>query len=296
MSNLIPNVARTGGGLRTDILDPSIARLRPESVRARWSASATGTLAQACHKMRAYHQHRTGLRLGAHKGRGLIAQHPLEDFVSPFELRERPPILSDARVEELSEMYVGTKPPGEKPVDLNVYNDLQRRVPQFSLRNVQRLEMRMYLPHVPFQIEVWREASEHDIVQVHQELLAYCAPDLAREDLLEIMAEERQNIQEVLWGISWEEQAGNWRNPEKFRDAFIERFRGVFARQRSRGRFEDDTDRERERVQREEHVDASVAEPVAKPRPKAPLAAPKEVPEKFKHVPPHVRRMLGLDF
>lgn len=322
-----------GGGVRTDILDPSILSFSADGFVGRYSSSSKGTLAASSEAFWTYLGPRIACRVGSHHGKGFIAQREHENF-STFEEHEQAisfDMIPEEKVEELNNPKTSLRAFGQVPFNMKIYDQMQQRVPQFFLRNIKRLEKDTTLGGSAFRNEIWRDEDEYRLEIGPDQVLTYERPEFEKETASSILEEEIRLQHEVLVELDWHTYHGRWREGVT-RMAFFLKFDFLFERQKIKGRFATEEEKKAEEVaeqrrlanlhqgkselesrdqarqaEHQQKVESSSPKPPPPPKPQTqerkPLApgeervirVEKDDSPHLQALPEYLRKMLGLD-
>lgn len=212
----------------------------------------------------------------------------LPPFLDMFEVR----MVDLDELEARAAFQVVLQEPGEVDFSLEIWEQMQQKAPQFTLRNVVRHVMDHDYPNVPWLTEVWRDPDEYNTALDRDDLLTYEPLELP-DDLpsRRIVAEESAANRQVLSELDWHDYHGRWK--EGLTPTFWYERLGL-TQERGKGRFAEEgpstTPKEAEVVSKPASTgfDASQAAEVNKPK-----AAPSADP-RFDDLPDDIKKMLGL--
>jgi hypothetical protein len=289
-----------GGGLRLDVLDVSIASTLRRGGAGRYTASQGGGLARAAERWFASLERRVRLP-GVHAGQGLIAQRDHSDFSAiQEELLETPELVPSERLDQLENPQVVLREPGLKQPDVAASIQMEECTPQFFLRNVQRVQRSYEMIGSVFKVEVWRDAADYNLGEQKIDLLNYAPPVFEEEWMSDIAADECRKQRAILRELDWGAYHGRWKEGVDSM-SFFRRFNFLFETERVKGRFEEQGDADeaarlaREESRRAQEAAKELAQRDAEKVGEAavqPNLAP--VDDKWKNVPEHIRKMLGM--
>jgi hypothetical protein len=236
-----------------DVLDPTIVRFTPK---------LGGPLIGGCH----------------------------EDFIPAHDFSLQVTMVDLDEIEARADFQVLLKEPGEVDFSLEVWEQMQAKSPQFTLRNVIRHVMEHHYPHVPWLTEVWRDAEEYAVNFGGEDLLTYEPVDLPDEpEARVIMSEERTANEAVIKALDWHDYHGRWKEGLTANTWYEQH---GLVQKKSKGRFAvDDGDKKVVSKPASSGFDASEGE--ARPTPKPQAAAP-EADGRFDGLPDDIKKMLGL--
>lgn len=236
MSSTTPTIS--GGALRLDILDPSIARTarledRPADAV---SVSLTGTFAR---KHAAFHaalssRHQRYGDYGAKIGpRHDHLNFAAKSLIEPVELKA----IDLDKVEAMRRPQFFFKWPRPKEVGWEVEGQLENITPQFFLRNIRRMELSRNPMASQFLPEIWRDNEEYGVELGPDKVLTYAPPSLLEDKLSwHRLQELRGERDELLEELDWFEYHGRWR--ENFASALrLPIPMGLVEDERVKGRF-----------------------------------------------------------
>lgn len=289
------------GGVRLDILDPKLSTIERRGGSGRHTASAAGRLAHSSDRLWGYLARRQATRVGAHKN-GLIAQEPPNlEVLDPSVAREYE-LLPPDQIKKLENPEVLLRPLGQKPQDPEVYGQLQDCTPQFFLRNVRRVTNNTDMFGSPFKIEIWRDPQDYRVEVGQGQGLTWSAPDIQRRLLWEEVQDTTAHRKGIINQMDWAEHRGRWKEGIT-RMSFFEQFGFLFETERTEGRFtSDDQQVQASRARMEEEQRRKGAEEIARRDAEQTGAetklqtqnAKEALPDKYKDLPEHILRMIGL--
>jgi hypothetical protein len=289
------------GGVRLDILDPNLSVIERRGGSGRHTASAAGRLASSSDRLWGYLARRQATRVGAHKN-GLIAQdEPDLEVLDPDVAREYE-LIDPEKVQKLENPEVLLRPIKPRPLDQEVYGRLQDCTPQFFLRNVRRVTNETDMFGSPFKIEVWRNSADYRVEVGRGQGMTWTPPDIKQRLLWEDVQETTAQRKNVINDIDWAEYRGRWKEGIT-RMSFFEQFGFLFETERTEGRFTSDDQQvqasrarleEEERRKGAEEIARRDAEQTGAETQLASQAAKDALPDKYKDLPDHILRMIGM--
>ncbi len=289
-----------GGGARLDILDPGLSPLQRRGKGGRHTASEYGPLAQSSGRLWDYLGRRQGARVGSHR-KGLIATAEADPKIELHkgEIARDHEVLTEEEYEAKQNPGVVLKEPGDVPLDPEIYNLMQRITPQYFLRNVKRVTNNTDMHGSPFIVELWRDSQQYAVSVGEGQALTFEPIKLEEEGVWNIIAHDTKERKAVLNELDWSQQRGHW-NDGISRMSFFKNFAFLFETTRTAGRFEtDEKQQEASRAKLEaEQKRQKGAEEIARRDAERTGAetqtAPKVIPDKYKDLPEHVLKMIGL--
>lgn len=287
------------GALRLDLLDPSISPLQRRRATSPYVASQ-GALARSSQRLWDYLHPRQRARVGAHLAGLLKQETPRIDSVQEDLVHTPEPVPAE-KIEQLQHPEAGLRKITERPFDHEVYQQTQECSPQFFLRNVKRVTNSSDMFGRLFTVEVWRDPAQYK-VEVGRGAALTWAP-LALEDLSlwRLVEEATASRKAVINDIDWSEHRGRWKEGIT-RMSFFEQMGFLFETQRGEGRFAVDEDKvassrkavEEQRRRGAEEIARRDAEQTGAETKLSPEASKANLPDKYKDLPDHILKMIGL--
>lgn len=218
---------------------------------------------------------------------GPLIGPPHEDFVRAPDLGLQITMVDLDEIEARATFQVVLKEPGLKDFSLEIWEQMQQKSPQFTLRNVIRHVMEHHYPEIPWVMEMWRDAEEYEHSFGGEDLLTYEPAQLEAIPARGIMSEERAQNLAVLRDLDWHDYHGRWK--EGLTNQTWYEQHGLLKK-KHKGRFAED-EGEKAVVSKPAGQGFDASEGEARPTPKP--AAP-ETDARFDGLSDDIKKMLGL--
>ena len=202
-----------GGSIPPGTLDPTIAVLSfPSRAPDHLVASIGSSLDVAVRHFIASFSRRIR-PIGGFYNDGEIATRRHEAFIpDEYIPREKPPLVTDERIEELIEFMGLNSPPGDFQRGFALDERCKEITPQFFLRNIKRVKFETNPRRPPFQIEIWRYPVNQPQDFPSQMVLTHKKPDLHFPTSSASLDQEQRERNALLMNTRWSENWGEWWN------------------------------------------------------------------------------------